>query len=208
MNEDLVLLNQARAGNETSLETLIDKYKPIVSGIARGYFLIGGDTDDLIQEGMIGLYKAIQNYKENNKSKFSTYAYHCIKHQVQSAVRSSLSNKNSPLNAYLSISNQGMLLIGNENEDEIDEEHGIFLASGEPSPEEKFFEQERKLEITNAVKKQLSDFEYKVLKLYLKGYSYLDIAQKLQKDNKSIDNAITRLKQKLQSAFWEGKVCI
>ncbi len=208
MSEDLVLLNQARAGNETSLETLIDKYKPIVSGIARGYFLIGGDTDDLIQEGMIGLYKAIQNYKENNKSKFSTYAYHCIKHQVQSAVRSSLSNKNSPLNAYLSISNQGMLLIGNENEDEIDEEHGIFLASGEPSPEEKFFEQERKLEITNAVKKQLSDFEYKVLKLYLKGYSYLDIAQKLQKDNKSIDNAITRLKQKLQSAFWEGKVCI
>ena len=181
MSEDLVLLNQARAGNETSLETLIDKYKPIVSGIARGYFLIGGDTDDLIQEGMIGLYKAIQNYKENNKSKFSTYAYHCIKHQVQSAVRSSLSNKNSPLNAYLSISNQGMLLIGNENEDEIDEEHGIFLASGEPSPEEKFFEQERKLEITNAVKKQLSDFEYKVLKLYLKGYSYLDIAQKLQK---------------------------
>ena len=208
MSEDLVLLNQARAGNEASLETLIDKYKPIVSGIARGYFLIGGDTDDLIQEGMIGLYKAIQNYKENNKSKFSTYAYHCIKHQVQSAVRSSLSNKNSPLNAYLSISNQGMLLIGNENEDEIDEEHGIFLASGEPSPEEKFFEQERKLEITNAVKKQLSDFEYKVLKLYLKGYSYLDIAQKLQKDNKSIDNAITRLKQKLQSAFWEGKVCI
>ena len=208
MNDDLVLLERARKGDEASLEKLIDIFKPTVSSIVRSYFLNDGDNDDLIQEAMIGLYKAIQSYNDKAGIKFSTYAYSCIKHKVQSAVRSSLSGKNSPLNACLSISNQGKLLIGNEKEEENDEEHGIFLASNELSPEEKFFEQERKLEITNAIKRVLSEYEYNVLKLYLKGYSYLDIAKKLGKDNKSIDNAISRLKQKLQVVFEGGEICI
>lgn len=205
-----ILLKQAKQGNTDSLEKLIELYKSMVNSIVRGYFLIGGDNDDLVQEGMIGLYKAILSYDENCDTKFFTYSFLCVKRQVMGAVRASKRFKNMPLNrAYISINNQGMLLFGNSDEENDDgDECGIFLSSEQLSPEEKFFEREQGVEITKKIKEMLSDFEFNVLALYLNGFSYADIGYKLNKDSKSIDNAINRLKKKLQSIYQGGKICI
>lgn len=202
-----VLLQNAKNGDEKSLEKLLEKFKPTVNSIARGCFLVGGDLDDLVQEGMVGLYKAIISYKQNNETKFSTYAYICIKRQVLNAISESKRLKNLPLNnSYISINNQGMLLLKAE-EDE-DDECGVFLTSVLPSPEEHFLTREQEVLMTKQVKSVLSDFEFSVLALYLKGFSYADIALKTKKDSKSVDNAISRIKKKLQLCCKENKICI
>lgn len=191
-DEVLSLLKQAKSGDEKSLEMLLNSFKPMVSSICRGYFLVGGDDEDLVQEGMIGLYKAIENYDEDNKTAFSTFAYLCIKRQVQNTVRASFRKERAKLNNYLSITNQGMITV-----DE-DKNSGIYLLSEDLNPEESFLDAEQKKELSKIIKKELSEFEFNVLFLYLKGYSHLDIANKLSKDTKSVSNAIARIKQKLQ----------
>ena len=191
-DEVLSLLKKAKNGDEKSLEMLLNSFKPMVSSICRGYFLVGGDEEDLVQEGMIGLYKAIENYDENNKTVFSTFAYLCIKRQVQNTVRASFRKERAKLNNYLSITNQGMITV-----DE-DKNSGIYLLSEDLNPEESFLDAEQKKELSKIIKKELSEFEFNVLFLYLKGYSHLDIANKLLKETKSVSNAIARIKQKLQ----------
>ncbi len=199
--QTVILLEKAKKGDEKSLETLLNNFKPMVSSIARGYFLVGGDEEDLVQEGMIGLYKAIEKYDEEQKTTFSTFAYLCIKRQVQNTVRSSLRKERAKLSDYLPITNQGMITI-----DET-EENGIYLLSDELNPEESFIEREQKKELSLIIKKELSDFEFNVLFLYLKGYSHGDIAVCLKKDSKSVSNAIARIKQKLQNVLG-GEKCI
>jgi len=191
----LDLLSSFRMGDTQSLDKLIENFKPMVSSIARGYFLVGGDDEDLVQEGMIGLYKAIQTYKEDNKATFSTFAYLCILRQVQNAIRVSLRKNRATLNKCLPISNQGMIVVDNEDG------NGIYLVSDEMTPEENLIQQEQKQELSHLIKKQLSGFEFSVLGLYLKGYSHLDISHKLNKDIKSVSNAIARMRVKLQSFF-------
>ena len=193
-NKIVELLEKAKNGDNKSLDELLVNFKPMASSIARGYFLVGGDEEDLVQEGMIGLYKAIEGYNEKSKTTFSTFAYLCIKRQVQGAVRTSLRKERAKLNDYLPITNQGMIALEDTNS-------GIYLLSDELNPEESFIEREEKKELSNIIKKELSEFEFNVLFLYLKGFSISDISQKISKDAKSVSNAIARIKQKLQNVL-------
>ncbi len=196
---DIELINKAKNGDEIALNQLINKYKPIVSAIARKFFLIGAGIDDLVQEGMIGLYKAYLNYNEENHATFKTFANLCITRQIESAVKINNRNKNIPLNTYFSITNQGKVVVqSKENLDDDVDEEGIYISSQVLSPEEKILFKERFEEIDKVIDDALSDFEKQVLKLYITGCNYIEIAQNLKKDAKSIDNALNRIKIKLR----------
>ncbi len=198
IDKQRLLLLEARAGDARALDELMNDLRPMVKTIARGYFLTNGDTADLIQEGMIGLYKAFLSYDLESKATFSTYASICIRRQMISAVRTSLSQKNLPLNQYIGIGAQGGLILdGGEQDLE------YTLPSEELSPEERVMLVERTREIKKRIKATLSAFELEVLGKYLAGASYREIAKSLDKTEKSIDNAITRIKNKLK--FLEGK---
>ena len=187
-NKLRLLLLRAKAGDNDSLEELFETFKPMVTRIARGYFLNDREQADLIQEGMIGLYKAFLNYDITTQKSFYAYAYTCVYRQIVSAVRNSLSQKNIPLSYYISIDE--------ENEDEEDNEFDF--PSEELTPEQVFDLRETKDELIKTIKEALSDFEFEVLKYYLYGKSYKDIANKLDKNEKSVDNAIIRIKTKLK----------
>jgi len=194
--KDRMLLLRARAGENDSLEKLLDSFKPMVNSIARGYFLSSGDFEDLVQEGMIGLHKAFLTYDLNNAASFATFAHLCINRQVQSAIRKSKTNKNLPLKNYLSIDSHGMLVLGQNDDD--NENFGIYIESDSPSPEDYLVMRETCDELNEKIKQKLSVLEFNVLALYLKGYNYQVIANKLGKDAKAVDNAIERIKAKLQ----------
>ncbi len=192
-----LLLARARKGDTTALDDLIENFKPMVSSIARGYFLVDGDDEDLVQEGMIGLYKAVQSFKESGGASFSSFAYLCIVRQVQTAIRSGIRKKST--NAFLSISNQGSIDLSEEGDGV-----SIFLVSSDLTPEEKFLQLESKHELSALIKKQLSDLEFSVLGFYLKGFSHVDISQKLNIDLRSVANAIARMRMKLKDLFGEN----
>lgn len=186
---DEELASLAQNNNEIAVNTLLKKYKSLVNQIARSYFLTGGDMEDIVQEGMIGLYKAIMHFKNTKSASFKTFASTCIKNQVQSAVRVASSEKNKVLSSAIPIIDQ-------LNSDEEDEKEIIF-PSDLPSPDEKLIEKESLKEIMTKIKETLSSLELKVLSLYLKGYSYNEIAKISNLNKKSIDNALTRIKNKL-----------
>ena len=187
-----LLLLQAKAGDNQSLDKLLNEFKPMVTRVARSYFLNDRDQADLVQEGMIGLYKAFLNYDILSDTSFYSYAYTCVYRQIISAVRSSLNQKNAPLSTYLSLEAQNEMLNDDDNEVELE------FPSQELTPEQVYDLRERKKELYEKIKKELSEFELKVLKLYLQGKSYKDIANQLDKNEKSIDNAIVRIKSKLK----------
>ena len=177
-DEKLVAL--ANSGDESSLDFLLKKYKRLANKIARSYFLVGADYDDLLQEAMIGLYKAIKNFKLNGKASFKTFAYLCISRNVQSAVKFANSKKNSILSEAISLS------CGN-NED--DEQLNLIIPSTSLSPDQELIESENLEEIQNAINQELSHFEQEVLSHFLNGESYTQIATSLSVTNKSVDNA-------------------
>ena len=186
---DEELASLAQNNDEMAVNTLLKKYKSLVNQIARSYFLTGGDMEDIVQEGMIGLYKAIMHFRNTKSASFKTFASTCIKNQVQSAVRVASSEKNKVLSSAIPIIDQ-------LNSDEEDEKEIIF-PSDLPSPDEKLIEKESLKEIMTKIKETLSSLELKVLTLYLKGYSYNEIAKISNLNKKSIDNALTRIKNKL-----------
>ena len=186
---DEELASLAQNNDEMAVNTLLKKYKSLVNQIARSYFLTGGDMEDIVQEGMIGLYKAIMHFKSTKSASFKTFASTCIKNQVQSAVRVASSEKNKVLSSAIPIIDQ-------LNSDEEGEKEIIF-PSDLPSPDEKLIEKESLKEIMTKIKETLSSLELKVLTLYLKGYSYNEIAKISNLNKKSIDNALTRIKNKL-----------
>lgn len=188
-DEELVWLAQK---NGEGIEVLMDRYKNKVNSFARSYFLTGGDVDDLIQEGMVGFFKAITTY--NGKASFNTHAYTCIKTSILSAVKKSNRLKNIPLNNYVSLSGGA-----DESADKTE-----IIIDGSFGPEEIFINAENLNELKNIIAKNLSKFENNVLSLYLKGYSYGDIAQKTKKQVKSIDNALQRIRKKLAKAVEEN----
>lgn len=188
---DEELCTFAQQGNENALNELLIKHKPLASKLARSYFLTGGDVEDLVQEGMIGLYKAIIHFTEGKNASFKTFATTCIKHQLQSAVREDLSEKNKILSSALSLVNN------KKEEGEDDEDFEILLPSSQPTPYETIIEKETLSEVKNKILGVLSRLEIKVLCLYLKGFSYNEISAKSGLNKKSIDNALTRIKNKL-----------
>lgn len=198
LDEELAL--RVSKGDGEAFEQLCSKYKPIINSIARKYFLVGAGTDDLIQEGTIGLYRACIDYnKDKPTASFKTFASLCIRRKIQSAVKSNNRNKNLPLNTYISIDTQGMLVVGvKKNEQDDEEESGIYINPDFMSPENNLLSQENVDEINTYINTLLSDFEKRVLSLYVDGCNYIEIAKKLQKDPKSIDNALNRIKIKLK----------
>ena len=186
------LINLAKNGDEQAQETIFNSYKQLVSYVARHYFLIGGDQDDLIQEGMIGLYKAISSYDANKNANFSAYAKTLIERQVINAIKSDSALKHHMLNQSFALNNQGFIKY-----DE-DEECAFLVPSNKETPENIDLSSEETKDIATKIVKVLSEYELKVLKLYLKGLSYNDIAVKIGATPKSVDNALNRIKTKLQ----------
>lgn len=187
-DEELVKL--AKKGDENAENTLLERYKDLVVKISRSYFIIGGELEDIVQEGMIGLYKAIKNFSEN-KSTFKTFAVTCIKHQIQSAIKKANTKKNSPL------TNSIPLQKFSENSDDSDEFLPVNLIF-QVAPDEKIINHENYINLLNTIKNTLSKKEYIVLKYYLSGYSYKEIAKILEINEKSIDNSLSRIKNKLK----------
>ncbi|MEW5783685.1 MAG: RNA polymerase sporulation sigma factor SigH [Bacillota bacterium] len=189
-DEDIVC--EAKDGNTIALEFLINKYKNFVKAKARSYFLIGADREDIIQEGMIGLYKAIRDFKGDKLSSFRAFAELCITRQIITAIKTATRQKHIPLNSYVSLNKP----IYDEDSDRtlLD----ILSGTKITDPEELMINREEYNDIEFKMGEILSDLEWKVLTLYLEGKSYQEIAVDLRRHVKSIDNALQRVKRKLE----------
>lgn len=189
---DEQLIEFIHNGDERAQEFIINKYKNLVKVKARPYFIMGADKEDIIQEGMIGLYKAIRDFKGVQYSGFFSFAELCIKRQIITSIKAANRQKHLPLNSSLSLNRA---VSGDSDNCTYIEMFADKLAN----PEELFIGQESKSYIESMIVDNLSKFECKVLALYLKGKSYFDIAAILKKDEKSIDNALQRVKKKLKN---------
>ena len=189
INSDEMLIHQCRLGDQAALDTIMNKYKPLVIKKARSMFLIGGETEDLIQEGMIGLFKAVRDFELDKSVSFYTFSKLCIERQIYSAVTTAGRMKHSPLNGYISLS---------QTDDFERDEHLRHLGDVFLNPEEAFLDRERMDMIREELSKKLSPLESNVFKWFMEGYSYAQIAKVLGKKEKSIDNALHRIKSKLQ----------
>lgn len=184
------LVDIAKAGDKNALEYLINKYKELVNMKVSKYFIIGAEKEDIIQEGLIGLYKAVKSYSADKQNSFKTFANMCIERQLITAIKSSNRQKHMPLNSYLSL---------NASAYENDEESSLFdtyNAHQIEDPLDTITKQEYYKSVEIAIDKSLSDFEKQVLNRYMKGESYIEIAEKLDTPVKSIDNAIQRIRKK------------
>ncbi len=190
---DSQLVIAAREGNDAALEFLLNKYKNFVRLKARAYFLIGADWDDLVQEGMIGLYKAIRDYQDNKQSSFRAFAELCITRQIITAIKTATRQKHLPLNSYVSLNSPVYF------EDESDRMLMDLLSSAEiADPVDLVISGEEMQSMRTSFGEILSDLEAQVLKLYIDGRSYQEIADDLNRHVKSIDNALQRVKRKIE----------
>ena len=187
------LIALAKSGNEQAQEQLFNNYKQLVNFVARLYFLIGGDQDDLVQEGCWGLFKAINTYDAAKNDNFGAYAKTLIEHHVINAIKSDNALKNSMLNQSLNLNNQGFVSYDDEDDSPI-----FAVPSNKLTPENLILSNEGTKNIAKEIKNVLSNYELKVLKLYLKGLNYNDIATLISATPKSVDNALNRIKTKLQ----------
>lgn len=189
---DEQIISQIKQGDESSLSYLLEKYKELVNIKVGKYFMIGAEREDIVQEGMIGLFKAIKNYNEDKQSSFKSFANICIERQLITAIKSSNRQKHMPLNSYLSLNNAAY----ENNEDDSVELIDTFNSKTIEDPLETIMKKEYYQEVENAVNKSLSKFEKQVLDRFVKGESYVTIAQKLDSPVKSVDNAIQRIRKK------------
>jgi len=189
-DEELICL--ACQGDLIAEESLINKYKKLVKIKARSYFLIGADTEDIIQEGMIGLYKAVRNYQFKKLSSFKAFAELCITRQIITAIKSATRQKHIPLNSYISLNKP----IYNDDSDRtlLD----IIDNMSINDPQDLFLNGEKLNHLKVKIKRILSDLERDVLESYLDAKSYQEIAADLGRHVKSIDNALQRIKRKLE----------
>lgn len=188
---DIELIEKAKNGDLLSQEYLIERYKKLVKIKARGYFILGGDTEDIIQEGMIGLYKAINDFNVEKQVNFYSFAQLCITRQIQTAIKSANRQKHIPLNSSLSLNRA----VYDENEEYTYME--ILSNSEITNPENLVISNENKTQLESKISDALSSLEKRVLSLYLRGKSYTEIAEIIEKDEKSIDNALQRIKKKV-----------
>ena len=190
MNE-FDLIKSAKLGDEKSLDELYSKYKHTILFIAKKYYLNDGNNDDVVQEGMLGFLKAINTFDEH-KGNFYSHLKLLVEHQIINAIKKANTLKHTPLNERYNLNNQGELELG-ENEK-------VFgIPSDTLSPESRVLMEEDKKELNDIMSDRLSQFEKQVIELYLLGYSYDDIIEKLNVNYKSVDNALSRVKTKLQN---------
>ena len=186
---DEELIEKLRSGDAEITDYILEKYKPLVRKKTNAMYLIGGENEDLIQEGMIGLFKAIRDFNFEKETSFFSFAELCISRQLYSALEASNRKKHIPLNTYISFSNQ-------EGEDGVNLEQ--MVTEQTISPEQMLIEQERKEEFFTKLEEKLKKKKKKVLYLYLEGNSYTQIAVLLEKTPKSIDNTLQRIRGKVK----------
>ena len=196
-DEEIVAL--AQAGDGAALEFLLNKYKNFVRTKARSYFLIGADHEDIVQEGMIGLYKAIRDFKSEKLTSFRAFAELCVTRQIITAIKTATRQKHIPLNSYVSL-----------NKPIYDEESDrtlmdVIVEGRAQNPEELIIGRENLVSFRDQVDRVLSGLEQDVLNAYLDGKSYQEIADKLGRHVKSIDNALQRVKRKMEKFLEESK---
>lgn len=190
--DDEYVVDLARDGDNVALEFLIAKYKNFVRAKARSYFLIGADREDIIQEGMIGLYKAIRDFRYDKLSSFRAFAELCITRQIITAIKTATRQKHIPLNSYVSLNKP----IYDEDSDRTLMD--VISGSKITDPEELIISREEFDDIEEKMGEILSSLEWQVLMSYLEGKTYQEIAADLERHVKSIDNALQRVKRKLE----------
>lgn len=190
--EDEALIELVHKGESEALDYLIKKYRNFVRAKARSYFLIGADSEDIIQEGMIGLYKAIRDYKEEKLTSFKAFAELCITRQIITAIKTATRQKHIPLNSYVSLDKP----IYDEDSDRTLMD--VISGAKNMDPEVLLIHREKFNSIEDKMTELLSDLERKVLALYLDGRTYQEISDELDRHVKSIDNALQRVKRKLE----------
>lgn len=196
---DEEIVSRIQAGDQPAIDYLLEKYKYLVRSKAKAFYLIGGDKDDLIQEGMIGLYKAIRDYQSDKDNSFFNFADLCISRQIYSAIKASNRKKNIPLNTYISLYTPAY----SENSDTEEKETlgDIIHEKNISNPEELIIDKENTSMIEYELVRRLSDLEKQVLYLYMQDLKYIQIAEVLKKEPKTIDNALTRIKSKLNQVL-------
>ena len=198
-DEELIL--RIRDGEEKITDYIMEKYKNLVRSKAGSMYILGADREDLIQGGMIGLFKAIRDYDIGRDASFATFADLCVARQMYTAVQAAGRKKHAPLNSYVS------LYAGNGS-DKTEEEKKLLdslVSRDEQNPEELLIDRENVERIEKAIESELSSFERQVLDLYLTGMKYTEIARVLGKDDKSTDNALQRCRSKIRKALLTGK---
>ncbi len=189
-DEDLVAL--AQKGNDRALDHLLGKYFVHVRNKSLSYFIAGADRDDIIQEGMIGLFKAVRDFSSERGVTFKTFADVCVTRQILTAVKNASRQKHAPLNFYISL---------NKSVNDGDDDSTLADILGQTkalNPEEIFIEKENADTLGQEMARLLSDFEFQVLSLYLQGKSYVEIGKEIGKTPKSVDNALQRIKKKFE----------
>lgn len=196
-DEQIVI--EAKEGNNLAQEIIITKYEQFVRAKSKSYFLIGADKEDIYQEGMIGLYKAIRDFKDDKESSFKAFAELCITRQIITAIKTATRQKHIPLNTYVSLNKP----IYEEDSERtlLDVIDGLKITD----PEALLIGQEEVADIELQIRSVLSGLEMEVLNSYLDGKSYQEIAVDLDREAKSIDNALQRVKRKLEKSFSEKK---
>jgi len=191
-NDDVRLVLRARNGDDAALDALIRRYTGFVRLKASSYFLAGGESDDLIQEGLVGLYKAVRDFRVDKETSFRSFAELCITRQIITAVKTASRNKHAPLNQYVSFA-QSPAASG-EAETTLED---ILPGPISEEPSQRAIASEELQALVSCLSSVLSELESRVLSLYLDGYSYEEIGERLECDTKTVDNALQRVKRKV-----------
>jgi RNA polymerase sporulation-specific sigma factor len=201
---DISLVNAHRRGDTSALDALMLRYHQFVRLKASSYFLAGGDADDLVQEGMLGLYKAVRDYREDRLASFRSFAELCITRQIITAIKTATRQKHQPLNGYLSFSHAP----GDSSDDSDCSLADILPGSSVHDPVNQVISSEELESLKNCLTRLLSSLESRVLRLYLQGLSYEKIAVDLDCDCKTVDNALQRIKRKVDLHLEGRKVLL
>jgi RNA polymerase sporulation-specific sigma factor len=199
--EDGYLIALAKQGNAAAYDAIVRRYYGFVRLKASSYFLAGGDADDLIQEGLVGLYKAVRDYRTDRESSFRNFAELCITRQIITAVKTATRNKHSPLNQYVSFSSSATA--AGDGEPTLDE---VIPGSPVHDPVNQVISSEELRALVACISTALSELESRVLALYLDGHSYEEVGRRLGCDCKTVDNALQRVKRKVGAHLAERSV--
>lgn len=199
---DQDLLRLIKQGNSYAIDSLIERYRGFVWAKARTYFLIGGDREDIIQEGMIGLFKAIRDFDEDRLASFKGFAELCITRQIITAIKTATRQKHIPLNSYISLDKP---IYDEESERTLLD---IIAESRSVDPQEEMISREKQTHFERILIEVLSDLERRALYLYLEGQSYYEMSQQMNRSEKSIDNALQRVKRKFEQSIQSKEIHI
>lgn len=197
---DEELMVRLREGESDITDFIMDKYKNLVKKKAQSMYILGADGEDLIQEGMIGLFKAVRDYDCGRDASFFTFAELCISRQMYTAIQAAGRQKHLPLNTYVSF-----YASSSNQEDSSNMDLVAALTGSKMNPEELFIDKENLESLERMIEQELSEFEKQVLDLYLTGMSYTEISKVLNKDDKSTDNALQRIRGKIRRKLAEAK---